>query len=124
MPAENAYPSGNLVPPPPPPPHFGTCLCYNSSNLPCLYSTFHLEYPLVLSRFCLLLQTRAISFLYLKQSIGALYVMVDFMRKGYPELSGTQVERELQNENSWRLLDSNPGPSAYEAKTLPLSYEN
>ena len=26
----------------------------NSSNLPCLYSTFHLEYPLVLSRFCLL----------------------------------------------------------------------
>ena len=25
----------------------------NSANLPCLYSTFHLEYPLVLSRFCL-----------------------------------------------------------------------
>ena len=25
----------------------------NSSNLSCLYSTFHLEYPLVLSRFCL-----------------------------------------------------------------------
>ena len=24
----------------------------NSSNLPCLYSTFHQEYPLVLSRFC------------------------------------------------------------------------
>ena len=24
----------------------------NSSNLPCLYSTFHLEYPLVLTRFC------------------------------------------------------------------------
>ena len=24
----------------------------NSSNLSCLYSTFHLEYPLVLSRFC------------------------------------------------------------------------
>ena len=24
----------------------------NSSNLPCIYSTFHLEYPLVLSRFC------------------------------------------------------------------------
>ena len=24
----------------------------DSSNLPCLYSTFHLEYPLVLSRFC------------------------------------------------------------------------
>ena len=27
----------------------------NSSNLPCLYSTFHLEYPLVLSRFCLVM---------------------------------------------------------------------
>ena len=25
----------------------------NSSNLPCLYLTLHLEYPLVLSRFCL-----------------------------------------------------------------------
>ena len=24
----------------------------NSSNLPCLYPTFHIEYPLVLSRFC------------------------------------------------------------------------
>ena len=24
----------------------------DSSNLPCLYSTFYLEYPLVLSRFC------------------------------------------------------------------------
>ena len=24
----------------------------DSSNLPCLYSTFHLEYPLVLSQFC------------------------------------------------------------------------
>ena len=29
----------------------------NSSNLPCLYSTFHLEYPLVLSRFYLLEST-------------------------------------------------------------------
>ena len=26
----------------------------NSSNFPCLYSTFYLEYPLVLSRFCCL----------------------------------------------------------------------
>ena len=29
----------------------------NSSNLPCLYSTFHLEYPLVLFRFCLSQET-------------------------------------------------------------------
>ena len=27
----------------------------DSSNLPCLYSTFYLEYPLVLSRFCFLI---------------------------------------------------------------------
>ena len=26
----------------------------NSSSLPCLYPTFHFEYPLVLSRFCIL----------------------------------------------------------------------
>ena len=30
----------------------------NSSNLPCLYSTFHLEYPLVLSRFYFALGNR------------------------------------------------------------------
>ena len=53
MPAGNAYPSGHLVPSP-----FWDLLMLqllrpNSSNLPCLYSTFHLEYPLVLSRFCL-----------------------------------------------------------------------
>ena len=39
-------------------PHCGTCFVLqlfkpDSSNLPCLYSTFHLEYPLVSSRFCL-----------------------------------------------------------------------
>ena len=38
----------------------------DSSNLPCLYSTFHLEYPLVLSRFCFLYVTYVES-LFLKQ---------------------------------------------------------
>ena len=33
----------------------------DSSNLPCLYSTFHLEYPLVLARFCLCDMPRACS---------------------------------------------------------------
>ena len=33
----------------------------NSSNLPCHYSTFHLEYPLVLSRFCSLLKLTVLS---------------------------------------------------------------
>ena len=34
----------------------------DSSKLPCLYSTFHLEYPLVLSRFCLQYLSLAIQF--------------------------------------------------------------
>ena len=50
--AGNAYPSGHLVPSP----YWDLLMLQllrpNSSNLPCLYSTFHLEYPLVLSRFC------------------------------------------------------------------------
>ena len=33
----------------------------NSSNLPCLYSTFHLEYPLVLSRFCPSVRTKTLN---------------------------------------------------------------
>ena len=42
----NAYPSGHLVPP-------VQLLRPDSSNLSYLYSTLNLEYPLVLSRFCL-----------------------------------------------------------------------
>ena len=49
MPAGNAYPSGHLVPPPP---HFGTCLII-SRTCDVFTRLFHLEYPLVLSRFCL-----------------------------------------------------------------------
>ena len=45
----------------------------NSSNLSCLYSTFHLEYPLVLSRFC-------------------------FICIGWFELFTSQRKRELQNK--------------------------
>ena len=52
MPTGSAYPAGHLVPPP-----FWDMLVFqllrpNCWNLPCLYSTFHLEYPLVLPRFC------------------------------------------------------------------------
>ena len=53
-----------------------------------------------------------------------MFVMVDFICEGYLELSGTRVERELQNEKFLPIWDSNPGPSAYEAKVLPLSYED
>ena len=74
----------------------------------------------------ILLQTAAIFFisnLYLKQGIGL--VMVDFICKGYLELSGTRVEGELQNKKKSRpLWDSNLGPFAYEAQTLPLSWED
>ena len=41
----------------------------NSSNLPFLYSTFHLEYPLVLSRFYfLIIQVESLIFPYLSPS--------------------------------------------------------
>ena len=36
----------------------------NSSHLPCLYSTFHLEYPLVLSRFCFVLIFQEVKILF------------------------------------------------------------
>ena len=58
MPAGNAYPSGHLVPPPPlwdlP---VLQLMRPDSSNVSCLYSTFHLQHPLVLSPFCLSQET-------------------------------------------------------------------
>ena len=35
--------------------------------------------------------------------------MVDFICKGYPELSGTRVERELQNEKFLPTVGFEPG---------------
>ena len=52
MPAGNAYPSGHLVCPPLWDLLVLQLLRPDSSNLPCLYSTFHLEHPLVFYRFC------------------------------------------------------------------------
>ena len=49
--------------------------------------------------------------------------MVDFICKGY-QLSGRRVERELQNEILFPTVRFEPGSSAYEAKALPLSYED
>ena len=48
-----------ICPPPPPPPPFWDLLMLqllrpDFPNLPCLYSTFHLEYLLVLSQFCIM----------------------------------------------------------------------
>ena len=48
MPAGNAYPSGHLFRPPVWDLLVFQLLRPDSSNLPCLYLTFHLEYPLVL----------------------------------------------------------------------------
>ena len=39
----------------------------DSSNLPCLYSTFHLEYPLVLFRFCFAIHVLILYYLLIKQ---------------------------------------------------------
>ena len=50
------WPSGHLVPSPIWDLLMLQLLRPNSSNLPCPYSTFHLEYPLVLSRFCFCIQ--------------------------------------------------------------------
>ena len=54
MPAENVYPSWHLIPSP-----FWDLLVLQllrsySLNFPCLYSTVHLEYPSILSRFCII----------------------------------------------------------------------
>ena len=45
----------------------------NSSNLPCLYSTFHLEYPLVLSRFCFSIDNSVRRLLLLKIVLFSLF---------------------------------------------------
>ena len=60
----------------------------------------------------ILLQTAAIFFLsnlYLKQGIGLVYVMIDFICKGYQELRGAWVERQLQNEKFLPTLGFEPG---------------
>ena len=53
MPAGNAYPSGHLTLSPIVGLACAPIVETRFLELPCLYSTFHLEYPLVLSRFCL-----------------------------------------------------------------------
>ena len=61
----------------------------------------------------ILLQTAVIFFLsnlYLKYGIGSVYIIVDFICKDDLELSGTQVERELQNEKVLSNVGFEPGP--------------
>ena len=54
----------------------------NSSNFPCLYSTLHLEYPLVLSRFCCLplffFQTKFPMLHGLSLTVDSLCIMVPY----------------------------------------------
>ena len=52
MPAGSAYPSGHLVPSPIVGLACAPIVETRFLELPCLYSTFHLEYSLVLSRLC------------------------------------------------------------------------
>ena len=102
----------------------------NSSNLPCLYSTFHLEYPLVLSRFYFLLvkvlktQVKRISNLVsqLKQSIGSVYVKVDFICMGYVEMRGTPSKRELKFEKFLPTVEFAPTTPAWKTDVLSTMY--
>ena len=62
----------------------------NSSNLPCLYSTFHLEYPLVLSRFCMIIKR---SFLLSNFGLVSLFEAAgDDVCCGGPTVSGSKSE--------------------------------
>ena len=63
----------------------------NSSNLPCLYSTFHLEYPLVLSRFYFVLffvlimfKLQCLSWSQIESSVTIIFFIniADLMKKG------------------------------------------
>ena len=54
----------------------------NSSNSPCLYSTFHLEYPLVLSRFCLVRSYVIIHEHYRYIHVHCIYVSCTVAKKG------------------------------------------
>ena len=60
----------------------------------------------------ILLHMAAIFFLsklYLQQGIGSVYFMVDFICKGFLELIGTKVERELQNQKFLPTVGFEPG---------------
>ena len=51
-------------------------------------------------------------YMYLKQGIGSVYVMVYFICKGYLELSEKRVERDLQNEKFLPTVGFEPGASS------------
>ena len=73
----------------------------NSSNLPCLYSTFHLEYPLVLSRFYLIIY----SFMCdkIENCIGN---MSSFLNIYYYKVSTILISLYHTNENVLVYFDS------------------
>ena len=50
--------------------------------------------------------------------------MIYFICKGYPELSGMRVERDLQNEKFLPILGIEPGPSANESKAYHWASKN
>ena len=73
----------------------------NSSNLPCLYSTFHLEYPLVLSRFCFKRQIFQISHFCIQTMfstcIGSLFLQ-------YRSMSNSWAVKMCSRVNSENLM--------------------
>ena len=107
MPAGNAYPSGHLVPSP-----FWDLLMLqllrpNSSNLPCLYSTFHLEYPLVLSRFCFVRKLAEKDF----YSLWSIFCTMQLSRSkaskvdvsSYYVLKPNMLQKKMRNNTFFRI---------------------
>ena len=88
----------------------------NSSNLPCLYSTFHLEYPLVLSRFYFDLLLRNLTLLSRLHIIGIsslLTISLLYQRKFnigrhvlfiYPLLLCYHTHYTLNKSSKWYIV--------------------
>ena len=60
--------------------------------------------------------------LYLKHGISSVYVMVDFICKGYLEMWGTQVERKLQNEKILPNVGFEPGTFRFQCQIRTLNF--
>ena len=58
-----------------------------------------------------------------KHGISSEYVMVDFICMGLLDLLGALTEN-YKMKNACPQLDSNPGPSAFEAMSLSVAYLN
>ena len=81
----------------------------DSSNLPCLYSTFHLEYSLVLSRFCL--HTKELLFVILFTLVSNKFYLLNALCALYAGASCTDSSSEEQYKSP-DVDNSHPSASA------------